>query len=80
LRTWIMLMTFTYFPSQAHMQSKLNIFLCYELRKAGLEINFSKTEGLRVNIKSQCSIMLANKAIIKVHDFTYNTSEDGGTY
>jgi hypothetical protein len=79
LRTWFMLMTFTYFPSQAHMQSKLNS-LCYELRKAGLEINFSKTEGLRVNIKSQCSIMLANKAIIKVHDFTYNTSKYGGTY
>jgi hypothetical protein len=34
--------------SQGHMQSKLNN-LCYESKKAGLEINFSKTEELRVN-------------------------------
>jgi hypothetical protein len=34
--------------SQAHMQSKLNN-LRYESKKAGLEINFSKTEELRVN-------------------------------
>jgi hypothetical protein len=67
--------------SQAHMQSRLNN-LCYESKKAGLEINFSKTEELRVNTKSQCSIMLANKAIRRLHDFTYlgsNVSEDGGT-
>jgi hypothetical protein len=56
--------------NQARMQNKLN--------------NFSKTEELRVNIKSQHSIMLANKAIrrVHVHDFTYlgsNVSEDGGT-
>jgi hypothetical protein len=66
--------------SQAHMQSKLNN-LCYESKKAGLEINFFKTEELRVNIKSQRPIMLANKAIRRVHDFTYlgsNVSEDGG--
>jgi hypothetical protein len=62
------------------MQSKLNN-LCYESKKAGLEINFSKAEELRVNTKSQRSIMLANKAIRRVH-FTYlgsNVSEDGGT-
>jgi hypothetical protein len=41
--------------SQAHMQSKLNN-LSYESRKAGLEINFSKTEELRANSKSQRSI------------------------
>jgi hypothetical protein len=67
--------------SQAHMQSKLNN-LCYESKKAGLEINFSKTEELRVNTKSQRSVMLANKAIRRVHDFTYlgsTVSEDGGT-
>jgi hypothetical protein len=69
--------------SQAHMQSKLSN-LCYESKKAELEINFSKTEELRVNTKSQHSIMLANKAIRRVHDFTYrylgsNVSEDGGT-
>jgi hypothetical protein len=67
--------------SQAHTQSKLNN-LCYESKKAGLKINFSKTEELRVNTKSQHSIMLANKAIRRVHDFTYfgsNVSEDGGT-
>jgi hypothetical protein len=67
--------------SQAHKQSKLNN-LCYESKKAGLEINFSKTEELRVNTKSQHSIMLANKAIRRVHDFTYlgsNVSEDGET-
>jgi hypothetical protein len=47
-----------------------------------LEINFSKTEELRVNTKSQRSIILVNKAIRRVHDFTYlgsNVSEDGGT-
>jgi hypothetical protein len=63
------------------MQSKLNN-LCYESKKAGPEINFSKTEELRVNIKSQRSIMLANKAIRRVHDFTYigsTVSEGGGT-
>jgi hypothetical protein len=67
--------------SQAHMQSKLNN-LCYESKKAGLEINFSKIEELRVNTKSQRSIMLANEAIRRVQDFTYlgsNVSEDGGT-
>jgi hypothetical protein len=55
--------------------------LCYDSRKAGLEINSYKTEELRVNIKSR-SISLANKAIRRVHDFTYldsNVSEDGGT-
>jgi hypothetical protein len=43
--------------SQAHMQSKFNN-LCYESKKAGLEINFSKTEELRVNTvadRGQCS-------------------------
>jgi Uri superfamily endonuclease len=53
-----------------------------ESKKAGLEINLSKTEELRVDTKSQRSIMLANKAIRTVHDFTYlgsNVSEDGGT-
>jgi hypothetical protein len=52
------------------------------LKKAGLEINFAKTEELRVNTESQCYIVLANKAIRRVHDFTYlgsNVSEDGGT-
>jgi hypothetical protein len=66
--------------SQAHMQSKLNN-LRSESKKAGLEFNFSKTEELRVITKSQRSIMLANKAIRRVHDFTYlgsNVSEDGG--
>jgi hypothetical protein len=43
LRTWVMLMMSASFPiDKAHMQSKLNN-LCYESRKAGLEINFSKT-------------------------------------
>jgi hypothetical protein len=31
---------------------------CYESKKDGFEINFSKTEELRVNTKSQRSIML----------------------
>jgi hypothetical protein len=56
--------------------------LCYESKKAELEINFSKTEELRVNTESQCYIILANKAIRREHDFTYlgnNVSEDGGT-
>jgi hypothetical protein len=63
------------------MQSKLNN-LCYKSRKAGLKINFSKTEEIRVNTKLQRSIMLANKAIRRVHDFIYlvsNVPEDGGT-
>jgi hypothetical protein len=67
--------------SQAHMQSKFSN-LCYESKKAGWEIDFSKTEELRVHTKSQRSIMLANKAIRRVLDFTYlgsNVSEDGGT-
>jgi Holliday junction resolvasome RuvABC ATP-dependent DNA helicase subunit len=55
--------------SQAHMQSKLDN-LCYESKKAELEINFSRTEELRVNTKSQHSIMLANRAIRRVQDFT----------
>jgi hypothetical protein len=45
------------------------------LKKAGFEITFSKAEELRVNIKSQLSIMLANKAIRRVQDFTYATLE-----
>jgi hypothetical protein len=53
--------------SQAHMQSKLSN-LCYESEKPGLEINVSKTEELRVNSKSQRSIMFANKAIRRVHN------------
>jgi hypothetical protein len=61
--------------SQAHMQSKLN-YLCYESKKAGLEISFSKTEELRVNTKSQRSIMLANKAIRRVQDFTHQKMEE----
>jgi hypothetical protein len=55
--------------SQAHMQSKLNN-LWYGSKKVRLEINFSKTEELRVNTISQRSIMLANKGIRRVHDFT----------
>jgi hypothetical protein len=56
------------------MQSKLNN-LCYESKNAGFEITFSRAEELRVNIKSQLSIMLANKAIRREHDFTYGTLE-----
>jgi hypothetical protein len=56
--------------SQAHTQSKLNN-LCYEFKKAGLEINFSKTEELRVNTQSQRSMVLTNKDIRRVHDFIY---------
>jgi hypothetical protein len=43
---------------------------------------FSKTEELRVNTISQCPIMLTNKAIRRVYDFTElgsTVSEDGGT-
>jgi hypothetical protein len=58
------------------MQSKLNN-LCYELKKAGLEINFSKTGELRVNTRSQRSNILSNKAIRRVHDFTYLGSNVG---
>jgi hypothetical protein len=55
--------------SQTHMQSKLSN-LWYGSKKVRLEINFSKTEELRVNTISQRSIMLANKGIRRIHDFT----------
>jgi hypothetical protein len=80
LRIWIIDEICLLSHSQAHKQSKFNNF-CYESKKVGLEINFSKTEELRVNTKSQRPIMLANKAIRRVHGFTYlgsNLSEDGG--
>jgi hypothetical protein len=82
LRIWIIDEICLLSHSQAHKQSKLNN-LCYESKKVGLEINFSKTEELRVNTKSQRPIMLANKAIRRVHGFTYlgsNVSEDGEEY
>jgi hypothetical protein len=45
LRIWFMLMTSDLLShSQAHMQSKLNN-LCYESKKAGLEINFSRLKS-----------------------------------
>jgi hypothetical protein len=51
---------------------KVNSILCaMNRRKLGWRLIFSKTEELRVNTKSQCSIMLANKTIRRVHDFTY---------
>jgi hypothetical protein len=68
--------------SQAHMQSKLSN-LCYETRKAGFEMSFSKSEELSVNTQSQRNIMLANKAIRRVHDFTQldsNVLQYEGTY
>jgi hypothetical protein len=45
------------------------LFKTIQGNKAGLEINFSKTEELIVNTTSQRSIMLANKAIRRVHDW-----------
>jgi hypothetical protein len=52
-------------------------------RKLGWTLTFARLKSsLGVNTTSQSSIVLANKAIRRVYDFTYlgsNVSEDGGT-
>jgi hypothetical protein len=63
--------------SQAHMQSKLSN-LCYESRKAGFEMSFSKSEELSMNTQSQRNIMLANKAIRRVQLVRWDMSYDLG--
>jgi hypothetical protein len=63
------------------MQEKLND-LNSESRKIGLHINLTKTEEMRINNKSNNTIILENKIVRKVADYTYlgsNVSEDGGT-
>jgi hypothetical protein len=62
------------------MQEKLDD-LNYESKKIGLHINLAKTEDMRINNKSNNTIILENKTIRKAADFTYlgsNVSEDGG--
>jgi hypothetical protein len=83
LRIWIML-TSACFPIVKHTCKVNSIIYAMNRRKLGWRLTFPKTEELRVNTKSQRSIMLANKAIRRVHDFTYHgstvrVSEDGGT-
>jgi hypothetical protein len=55
--------------------------LNYESKKTSLHINLAKREEMRINNKSNNTIILENKTIRKVADFTYlssNVSEDGG--
>jgi hypothetical protein len=64
-----------------HMQSKL-IDLHNLSQKVGLEINYSKTEEIRINIKLKKAITLENRDIKRAPNFTYlgsSVSEDGGT-
>jgi hypothetical protein len=62
------------------MQSKLtdlhNIY-----QEVGLEIKYSKTEEIRINIKLKKAATPENRDIKRVPNFTYlgsNVSEDGG--
>jgi hypothetical protein len=61
-----------------HMQSKLNDF-CRESRKAGMMINYAKTEEVRV--KKYNRLVNNNREIKRVTDFCYlgsTVSENGG--
>jgi hypothetical protein len=52
-----------------------------ECKKIGLDINFDKTQEMRINNKSNNTIILENQIIRKEADFTYfgnNVSKDGG--
>jgi hypothetical protein len=51
-----------------HMQSKLND-LCRESRKAGLMINYAKTEEIRIKNTMDRSITIENREIKGVTDF-----------
>jgi hypothetical protein len=62
------------------MQSKLTD-LPNISQKVGLEINYSKSEDIRINTKLKKTITLENRDIKRVPNFTYlgsNMSEDGG--
>jgi hypothetical protein len=62
------------------MQEKLND-LNYESKKIGLHINLAKSEEMRINNKSNNTIILENQTIRKMAAFTYfsnNVSEVGG--
>jgi hypothetical protein len=61
------------------MQEKMND-LNYVSKKIGLHINPAKTEEMRINNKSNNTIILENQTTRKVADFTYlcsNVSEGG---
>jgi hypothetical protein len=52
-----------------------------ESKKIGLHINFDKTQEMRINNKSNNTIILENQTIRNEADFTYlgnNFSKDGG--
>jgi hypothetical protein len=60
------------------MQEKMND-INYESKKISLHVNLAKTEEMRINNKSNNTIILENLTIRKVADFTYlssNVSED----
>jgi hypothetical protein len=62
------------------MQSKLTD-LHNISQKVGLEINYSKTEEIRINTKLKKAVTPENRDIKRVPNFTYlgsNVSEDGG--
>jgi hypothetical protein len=52
------------------MQSKLND-LCGESRKAGLMINYAKTNEIRVNNTTERPITIENREMKRVTDFCY---------
>jgi hypothetical protein len=57
--------------------------LNYESKTIGLHINLAKTEDMKINNKASNTIILENKTIRKVADFTYTdrtVSEDGGAF
>jgi hypothetical protein len=56
--------------STAIFSSKRND-LNYESKKSGLHVNLAKTEEMRINNKSNNTIMLENQTIRKVADLTY---------
>jgi hypothetical protein len=63
-----------------HIQSKLND-LYRESRKAGLMVNYAKTEDIRVNNIIDRPITIENREIKRVTDFCYlgsTVSEIGG--
>jgi hypothetical protein len=63
------------------MQSKLTD-LHNISQKVGLEINYSKTEQIRINTKLKKAVTPENRDIKRASNFTYlgsNVSEDGGT-
>jgi hypothetical protein len=70
-----------YLINMGHLQRKLDDFW-KKSKKAGLEINFSKTEEIRVNTIVNQGLRLNREDIKRSSDFCYLSSivaENGGT-